>query len=84
MLESMASLEMELVDHAAEDYSVAEAWWRQYSDWPVDYPDALITATAVRLKADRLWTFNERFAQLLAKWAPSIELVRPLPPGRRQ
>lgn len=84
MLESMASLEMELVDHEAEDYSVAEKWWRQYSDWPADYPDALIAATALRLKADHLWTFDERFVQLLTKWAPSIELIRPLPPGRRQ
>lgn len=81
MLESMASLDMELVDHAAEDYSVAEAWWRQYSDWPVDYPDALIAATALRLKADRLWTFDQRFAQLLTKWAPSIGLVRSPHPG---
>jgi len=81
MLESMASLEMELVDHAAEDYSVAETWWRQYSDWPIDYPDALIAATAVRLKADRLWTFDQQFGRLLIKWAPGIELVRSLRPG---
>lgn len=76
MLESMASLEMELVDHIAEDYAVAEKWWRQYADWPVDYPDALIAATATRLKADRLWTFDQPFAQLLTKWAPSLELIR--------
>lgn len=76
MLESMTSLEAELVDHVADDYAVAEKWWRQYADWPIDYPDALIAATALRLNVDRVWTFDAAFVRFLIRAVPGIGLIR--------
>ncbi|HVP11708.1 MAG TPA: PIN domain-containing protein [Phycisphaerae bacterium] len=64
-----------VVEHTDGDFAAADQWWQQYSDWPIDYPDAMIAATARRLGADRLWTFDVSFGEFIQKALPNVALV---------
>jgi predicted nucleic acid-binding protein len=74
-LGSLHQLGWPVVDHEHADFEIAERWWREYADWPIDYPDALIIATACRMNASDIWTFDSGLTKLLDKVAPEIKSV---------
>ncbi|OWY72835.1 hypothetical protein B7486_00380 [cyanobacterium TDX16] len=61
--------------HEQSDYENAERWWQEYADWPIDFPDAIIVASARRVGASRIWTHDLDFPRLLSKVAPEIEAI---------
>ncbi|GMU32941.1 MAG: hypothetical protein AMXMBFR20_08130 [Planctomycetia bacterium] len=61
--------------HEQIDYENAERWWQEYADWPIDFPDAIIVASARRVGASRIWTHDLDFPRLLSKVAPEIEAI---------
>ncbi len=74
-LQEFDRLDWIIEEHTAPDYHEADNWWRQYADWPIDYPDALILATAVRLKAQTVWTYDTRFKDFAAHAAPELQII---------
>lgn len=70
-------LGLRMVDHTPEDFNSAAGWWQRYADRPIDYPDALIAATAYRTGVTRIWTYDEVMIRLLEKVAPKISCLRP-------
>jgi predicted nucleic acid-binding protein len=65
-----------IIEHEPEDFALALDWWRRYADWPIDYPDALIAATAIRAGFTRLWSYDDEMIRFLEKAAPKVACVR--------
>jgi predicted nucleic acid-binding protein len=77
-LDWLAQRNWEVVSHTEEDQNVALDWWRQFADWPMQYPDLLMTATARRLATRHLWTFDAGFVRFLDHIRAGIEPIRPV------
>ncbi|MBI5763716.1 MAG: PIN domain-containing protein [Planctomycetes bacterium] len=74
--EKLAEFQLHIIEHIPQDFSVADAIWTKYREWPVDYPDVLIAATATRLDCSRLWTLDTAFERLLIHAFPGMENIR--------
>lgn len=62
--------------HSSTDYQEAVALWRKYADWPIEFPDCLIVATAMRLNADAVWTYDlETLGRILPTEARGIRVL---------
>ena len=69
-------LGFQVIEHEPVDFASGLDWWRRYADWPIDYPDAIIAATAIRVGITRLWTYDDELIRFLEKVAPKISSVR--------
>ncbi len=69
------TLDWPLEEHRTGDFRQAESWWRQFADWPIDFPDALIVATSVRLGVDSIWTHDTDLGKFCNHAAPRLKQI---------
>lgn len=69
----------DIPEHTPEDFAWADAAWLRHLGRKLDYPDLLIAATAKRLNATAIWTYDQFFGILIQMELPGVDIAGMVP-----